>query len=408
MKNKFKLIKYTLAGAVVAGYSLAMPFSTFAQGSDNTLINSGDYANVQTQNTQNTSVSVSNQNTLNSTQSMNVNADSGHNELNGNIGGSSLTTGNAVVQGTFNTTANSNTTGIGGMMQGATAGMGQLGQGSNVVNTGDHTSVNNTMTDTKSVTVTNSNNASVQQALNATTNSGHNHLNGNISGMGMGGGSTQLTTGGAAVGANFQVTANENKAYVDMGNGSNMMGNQSSLTNTGDYANVTNTANSTSNTTVSNSNTANVGQTLHGTTNSGYNQSNGGIGGSGMMTGGASLFGTFGVMANRNTTGVGQTTDFGGLLNLGDVVNTGDHLNAQNSVNSQHTVTAASANYLTDNKAVSFTSNSGQNTMNGGIGSGGMNMTGAAQFGQQMNTSANQNSSVFGNGLDVLAFLLGS
>lgn len=402
MKYTQPALKVTAATALIFGVSLLGPMGAFAQVSDSSIVNSGDGTNVSTVNEQMLNLSVTNTNNLTSNQSLTATADSGHNTLDGNIGGSTLTTGAATVQGMFTTTGNSSLTSIGS----GTGTSDMSGQGLDVVNTGDDADISTLWSNVRTATVNNYNTANVSQTMSSTSNSGYNNLDGNIGSTGTG---ASLTTGATGVGANFQASGNQSVTALNFGSTSGTgtnMGSMATITNTGDGATVDSTTQSTTTVGVNNMNTATVNQSLFGTSNSGYNSFSGGIGGSSLMTGPASFMGSFGTNTNASTTGIGQLGSFSGLYNLGDIVNTGDGLTTTSTSTNTTSIGVTNSNNLFETAVANVSNNSGNNEFDGNIGGTGTSSTGAATGTHQMNATGNSSSTVFGNALDVLAFLL--
>src|SRR3989338_6900934 len=80
-----------------------------------------------------------------------------------------------------------------------------------VINSGDKASFNTNTTNNSSTNVVNNTSASVSQAVNATSNTGHNNVDGNIS---LGGAGASVNTGTATVNTALGVTANKNETAV--------------------------------------------------------------------------------------------------------------------------------------------------------------------------------------------------
>jgi hypothetical protein len=391
---------------------IAMPMVASAQVNSTSVVNSGDHANVNSATSQTSSTNVSNSNYANVDQFVNAHANTGGNSANGNIalngGAASIVTGAAGVSTTMGVAANNNATIIGGTAP-ASSNL------TDVVNTGDHASVNtNTSTDT-AVNVANVNKAHVSQSCGGgfealffdhhnggcDANTGNNDANNNI-----GGGS--ITTGAAAVGANFGVDVNHNTTGVGGGVGEGIA-NAASIINTGDHASVDANAQSSSSVGVSNSNYASIWQSLHGNANTGHNDANSNIGGGSVTTSGAGVGAAFGVNANSNVTGVGSSLE---LMNLGgnltDVVNTGDDFASSTGVNTSTSVNVANADSLFSEQSVWSHSSSGWNETDSNIGSAhvGTGLAGVgATFGLMGNTNATAIGGVLGSLVNLVNWL---
>lgn len=399
MHINLKKMGLTTATALAMVMYVTTPASALV--SDTSLVNSGDNADVNSNVTKVNTIDIVSENKAHVMQYMDASANSGGNTIEGNIGGGSLVTGAALVQGEFMTQANTNTVGLSLGSQG-----GNNGQGLEVVNTGDDASIVSNWTEHKELNVTNKNDATVYQKLYGKSNSGENHLDGNIGT----GGSNNVTTGTAQVGAEMGVALNKNTTLVNGGsNPSAVQGSETSLTNTGDDAHVNTSWSSHNSLDVMNKNYANVTQMMHTYSNSGKNHVMDGIGGGNLTTGQAGFLGEFGVVANENTTGLSGLGMGSSLLgSMTELVNTGDYLHANSSLNETNTAHVSSTNYLYEKQSFEHKSNSGYNHLDGNIG-GGMTHTGMATGWNGAAVNANSNATVLGSMADVLHFLaLGS
>lgn len=396
MKDTKKLCKTAIAFTVMMSITLMAPLRVFATGSDLSVVNSGDDADISTSTTSNSTVTVSNSNTATINQSATSTSNTGGNTEEGNIGGgSNIHTGNAVTAFSFEASANENMTAISGTPQ--TNSMIHM---LDIVNTGDDAEVESEMTNTNTVDVTNNNSAYITQNFTAYTNTGDNTSEGNI-GPGNG-----IVTDNSLVSGNFDVTVNKNATFLNLGSQAPIQGMEGSLTNTGDEADID--ANSTSETTiqVANYNSALVNQMMNVTQNSGGNSSEGNVGSAGIATGGTHVIGYMNVWANKNTTGIGGMYSAPLGLNIFDIVNTGDELESENTMHHTSTTTVANANTLSQYQTLTQYSNTGDSTSDGNVGSG-MIYSGNHMFRNSLAMGGNHNDTVLGNTTGLLALIMG-
>lgn len=385
--------------------TLAAP-AAYAVGNDTSVVNSGDDANINASVNQSSSVAVSNNNTAVVSQDVNAHSNTGHNEASGNIGGSSIHTGNAGVNVLMETNANSNTTAIAGASQGSI-------NMTDVVNTGDDADVNTSANTSSHTFVQNSNDAVVTQTCGSgglmstftftmphggcTANTGHNEANDNIGGAG-------ITTGNAGIGLGMSSQLNDNKTVIG-GAGNGLFINDTLITNTGDNADVNASVNDTHKVGVFNHNSAFVHQMLNAHSNTGYNDANDNIGGAGVLTGKAGVEMLMVTDANSNKTGIGSNLS-PLLSNIDDIVNTGDDLYSNTSTTSNSSAFLKSKNYLMSFQNIFEDSNSGHNDSNDNIGAS-TTLSNMAGVSVGMATSGNENANVLGNVLgSLLGFLL--
>lgn len=378
-------------------FMVAAP-SALAVTNDTSVVNSGNNANVNSNTTQNTSATVTNTNTAVVDQVVNAHSNTGGNDANRNIGGAGITTGNAGVDVMMTTQANKNTTALDMGMGGTSANT------TDVVNTGDNSHVNTSTNTNSSTTVTNDNMATVTQSCGGmgitdglfgpmhmgmggcSANTGGNDANRNIGGAG-------VTTGNAGIAVGMDNHLNQNMTAIAGNNGAGLT-NGTTITNTGNNANINSNATTNSSTSVANSNVASIMQWLDAHANTGYNDANRNIGGTGITTGAAGIEMLMGTHANSNTTGIGNGMS-SALSNLDNVVNTGDNLNNGTSVLSNSSASLANLNTMVSSQHVYEYTNSGKNDANSNVGDPGIG-THFAGITLGMSTTANENGSLFG------------
>ena len=168
-----KTLKLTTA---LGTATVALAFAVTAASADTSLVNTGNNAEVDTGVNQTTTVNVTNSNTATINQSSFSLANSGANSTSGNIGGGSITSGDAVTSSELEVAANQNRTEI--TMPSSTAGSGDL----DVVNTGRNLDLDARNTYRTTVTSNSTNVLDSSQTSFGLVNSGFNHTEGNIRG----------------------------------------------------------------------------------------------------------------------------------------------------------------------------------------------------------------------------------
>lgn len=410
--------KYTTRVIRAAGMaSLTAVFAVaytgaFAVSNGTSVVNSGDNAQVSTSNNYENSVKVNNHNDATVMQNVTANSNTGHNDANGNIsmnggGGTSMTTGNAVVNTVMGVTANENTTVVS-----MPAGQGGMNL-TDVVNTGDKAKVNTDVSSTNKVTVQNSNSAYVSQGCGGgktpsvgvlsvlgskygshhggcSANTGHNDANNNIGG-------TSMLTGTALVDTTMGANVNHNQTVVGSDAvGQGQMVNDTSVTNTGDKANVNTMVNSATRTRVLNYNSGMFNQFVKGNSNTGHNDANDNIGGAGMETGNGVVDVNMGVTANTNVTGIGSSAMGPASVNVFDVVNTGDNFDGDADTSSTLKTHVHNGSSLSSYQSMWALSNTGYSYTNDNVGMTSM-LTGVGATGSSMYNSGNTNMTVLGS-----------
>src|SRR5690606_13921599 len=142
----------TLKLTTALGTSMfALAFAVTAASADTSIVNTGSDADINDSATQNTTVNVSNSNTSTVTQSSFSLANTGGNFTNGNVGGGSISSGDALSSTSMEANANQNQTGIAL----PTSSLG--GSDVEVVNTGADLDLNTSNTQNTVVGATNTN-----------------------------------------------------------------------------------------------------------------------------------------------------------------------------------------------------------------------------------------------------------
>lgn len=286
--------------------------------------NTGDGANVNTSNNTTSAIQVNNTNRADVTQScggmslgLNLlstdrllgggcSANTGDNHANGNIGGAAISTGQAGIGTNFQTTVNRNQTVIGDPL--GMESSGSVLDGTSITNTGDNATVFTSSNNNSTVGVNNSNDAMISQMLDAFTNSGDNHANGNIGG-------SAVLTGDAGITSNMNVNANTNATGIGNGFGMTpLMSNLNDFVNTGDNMMANTSTNANSATTLNNTSALMSSQFVFTHSSSGDNHTNSNVGTSLIGTTGAGVNGSMSIGGNTNTTVLGGLLN--SLLNL--------------------------------------------------------------------------------------------
>lgn len=372
-----------------------LPATTLAQENVTTVVNSGDDAVVESSSTQSTTVNVSNNNVANISQSTWAEANTGNNTSNGNISlegqGTSINTGNALVDLEQSINANSNQTAIELNNESTNSSL------TDVVNTGDNADINtNTKTKTE-VQVSNNNVANLHQGIMTSAKSGDNNANDNIGGA-------DINTGSASVMADQSVNVNNNKTWIGIGNGNDMgQVNAVSVANTGDNLKIQAMSKVKSQVSVYNNNYVNTWQHMFAFSNSGKNTTNDNIGGANISTGTALVLANMNVNANSNQTGIGGLTNALAIspFSMFDIVNTGDDLDFYGNNYSVLEVGIDNNNHLNTFQVNKVKSNSGYNKSNDNIGLINL-MSGGAGIGTDISTNGNANQTMFGNLMDMI------
>ncbi len=281
-----------------------------------------------------------------------------------------------------------------------------------IVNSGDNSDVTTSVTENTKVTVKNMNIANISQESMSVNNTGNNTANGNIAFPDVCGnpclsGGTGITTGNAASTNTMAVDANTNTTLVDLPS-SGTSTSSTNVVNTGDDLDV-DTA-STTNTTVEvrNTNFANVFQSSVSMNNTGWNQANGNIGDTGIVTGAAGSVNDMSAHVNANTTAisVGSGTVYPGGSSFADcpeciptcdgagncstIVNSGDGLDVTTRTTTNTRVEVNNFNMLNAWQMASALNNSGWNRSNDNI-YGASIATGNAGSTTGMSIDANRN-----------------
>lgn len=338
----------------------------------NEVKNTGDNADVDQSQESETEVQVENNNTAVVNQVVNAEANTGNNEASRNIsfGGDAgvINTGDATVNTNATVNANNSTTSVG-----VGSGNGS-GNGTSIANTGDNSDFDSSSDSITTVAVQNGNTILINQAVNASANTGGNVADRNIS---FGGSAGKITTGNANVNTSYMVVANNNRTVALVGGtGGNGPGQGASIhiLNTGNNANYLGMTRYTTLAQVNNNNLATINQNANSSANTGGNSSNRGIsygGDAGVITTGNAIVNIgMWALANTNDTLINLGGIGGGLLGL-NLVNTGDNLDVNQSNSNQTTVGVNNNNIAYVNQTVNVSANTGNNTANRNISFGG-------------------------------------
>ncbi len=358
------------------------------------IVNTANNADLSAYYRRSTATSVSNTNTYVGNQVVNSTANTGGNTANRNINQNGdagvIQTGNATVNTVLTAKANANTTSISGSGGNATTNV-------NIINTGDNlhsdtdTSVSNT------TTVTNTNTAIVNQAVNATANTGNNQANRNIAFNGDAG---RITTGDATINTAINADVNRNQTVISGAEG--QANSHVNVLNTGNNAQISTNDTADNTIEVTNVNTAIVNQAVNADATTGNNTANRNIGDSSITTGNVTVNsnvisnanGSYTFIIDSQSTGMDVFNQFlqyllgQNLSNILDqchcstgtvtspggdattaVVNTGDNTTVLASNTSVRTVTVSNNNNAAVNQTVNVAANTGNNTCSRNSGS---------------------------------------
>lgn len=396
MRHSATFIKTAMSSALAVSLITGASVPALALTNDTSVVNTGDHVNIDAvaQHTSDTKVHNSNQAVVK--QSVDINANTGGNTANGNIGtGGGISTGAVAATAQVGVMANSNNTllaGNGGSMGSATT--------TDVVNTGDDADVDVSTKTNQSTQVKNHNSAYIQQAFKTAASTGNNKANGNV-------GSTGIETGAIAVAGGLDVAANENMTLIELGGPSASQQNVAVITNTGDDLDVDSRSSSDVYTKVMNHNAAKVTQYFDAKLKTGANTANGGVGNSAIGSGAIMAAGVLGSDTNSNTTLLSTPEQAGVSFGVSDIVNTGDDLDADSSTKSSQKLAVMNHNSLYEYSNARIKMSSGNNRSNGAIGNA-LISSGTANTGAQMETMGNENSTLLGAGSAMmLAWLAG-
>lgn len=371
--------------------------------------NTGDDTTVNNSAATTDTTEINNDNYTEVDQSVDAEANTGYNQANGNIsvnggGAGVIQTGDATVNVVAGVNAGNNTNVINGTG-------GEASSGSDVVNSGDGLTVNSNASATTYKIVRNRNTTIINQATNASANTGNNEATGNIAVNG--GPAGVIVTGNASTNVSYLVTANGNMTIIGGTGESGLEGASIILTNSGRTSRFNNSSNSAHYTTVTNENRALISQSCGRpigeqevrvdmtacSSNTGNNHADGQINRNGdagvIKTGDAAVNVVMNASANNNETHVGGNNGAAGAS--ADVLNTGDGVEVNNSANNTSGVTVNNNNYADVDQSVNARANTGYNTANGNISFGGVAgwiQTGNATVNVIMNADVNNNTTV--------------
>jgi hypothetical protein len=269
-----------------------------------------------------------------------------------------------------------------------------------VLNTGKNVKLNTSNDQSSTTSVTNNNDAAINQAINGNANTGNNTANRNIS---IGGNAGTIATGNAAVNSGEVASANSNSTAIS-GVCQDVVSNVT-VYNTGNNLGQHSGTNNTCNTTVTNNNNATINQVANGVANTGNNTANrniaigGGTAGQ-ITTGNANVGSLVSTDVNHNQVViVGGTSNNGGPGSGANVyiLNTADNADLSAYHNSRNATSITNNNSFNGDQTVNSSADTGHNTANGNInqnGSAGTINTGNATVNSSLSASANKNQTV--------------
>jgi hypothetical protein len=396
MRHSATFIKRALSSALAVTLITGATAPAFALTNDSSIVNTGDHVKVDATAQHESETKVHNSNHAVVKQTVDIQANTGGNTANGNIGsGGGISTGAVAATAQMGVMANSNTTLL-------AANPGSMGSATttDVVSTGDKAHIDVSTKSKQATSVVNHNTAHVMQAFKTTASTGDNQSNGTI-------GSTGIMTGGIAVGAALDTAVNDNKTMIGLGGPSASQQNVAVVTNTGDKVEVDSHSSAQSYVHVKNHNAAKINQVFDANLKTGNNKANNGIGDSKVVSGGIMALGALDSKANSNMTLLSSPQQAGMSLGTVDIVNTGDKLDSHSTTKTSQKLMVLNYNSLYEYSNAKIKLNSGNNYSNGAIGSA-LISSGTAHAGAQMETMGNENSTVLGTGAAaMLAWLAG-
>ncbi len=270
------------------------------------IVNSGDDVDIDTTSSSSTNVNVNNTNIANVTQQVTSQVNTGNNSADQNISldgqGTGIMTGNAMSQVGLNVDANHNMTAV------AVGGSSGDTNMTDIVNTGDDADIDTTARSRTRVNVNNFNQAFVQQAATVQANSGNNDADQNI------GDGPSIMTGNAGAAVGFNADVNHNDTAIALGSGlsatQNGDGNFTSIVNTGDDLDADTRVRTRTRITSNSTNIMSVLQSTLSQSNTGDNDADQNIGGTGLMTGAA------GTQVGSTAGGNHNATFFGDIMDM--------------------------------------------------------------------------------------------
>jgi hypothetical protein len=362
---------------------------TAGSGANVYIVNTGDGAYLLDPPNSSTNTTVTNNNTLNANQVTSTATNTGNNQANGNINqhgdAGAIQTGDASVNTVLGIQANTNETAISGSAGSATSNL-------NLINTGDNLKSHTGTSVDNSTTVTNNNQATINQDVVAAANTGNNQANRNIA---YGGNAGTIQTGNATVNTGLSVNANQNKTSIagDQGTATNNI----HVLSTGNNSQILADTTTRNNTTVTNNNQANVNQVINTDANTGNNTTNSNIGGSAITTGNVRINNVAIANVNGNMTLVvnadaptssafwnlftsmfgqdlhGATVSVSGLLPQSrlnnTLTNTGDKVTVDLSQAQVHNINLSNNNNANVNQSAATNATTGNNNCDRTIGS---------------------------------------
>ena len=293
-------------------------------GGDTSIVNTGNNLDADISSQDSTETTVTNSNSAEIDQNVEVEANTGRNTATGNIAFNGdagvITTGDATVVTELSVEANSNETLI------ANGGSGDIDStnDTSIVNTGNNADIDLSTRETNETTVHNHNTADVTQDVEAVGNTGDNTVTGNI-------GNTSIQTGDVRISTEVITNANNNYTFIIdseeagfalfkhfvstflgidwedlISNGGNTNGGDSSIVNTGNNATILAENVQTRSVVVNNTNNATVTQNVIAKANTGGNSCDANVGDCAITTGDAVITTRLIANLNNNFTFIGN------------------------------------------------------------------------------------------------------
>ncbi|MBI1862947.1 hypothetical protein HYS00_02405 [Candidatus Microgenomates bacterium] len=271
------------------------------------VLNTGDNVKLSQETENVTRVNVSNNNSANINQEASTHANTGGNSADRNIGGGSVVSGGVWSGAMFDASANSNVTAVN-----VPGTVGAAPLFTDVTNTGDNVHVDGRSSSVTDVSVSNNNDAWINQSANVGATTGRNTADRNI------GGGT-VYSGNVGSSADFSADANHNATAVTVGGTSGVttgVGSSFGLVNTGDRVHGNTEVSNETVTSVDNWNSLWLSQNSHSHVTTGQNSAERDIYGGGVRSGevgGSSFFDVTHANTNATMLGVGSSWMFGGM-----------------------------------------------------------------------------------------------
>jgi LPXTG-motif cell wall-anchored protein len=303
-----------------------------------------------------------------------------------------------------NSTSTSTTSASGGT-NGTSAVVGGNGTnvpaGANVIvlNTGDNVKLNTSNDQSSTTSVTNNNDATINQTVNGSANTGNNTANRNIS---IGGNAGSIQTGNASVNGSASASGNSNYTAIS-GSCQNVVSNVD-VYNTGDNLDHNSGTSNTCNTSVTNNNNTTINQVVNGSATTGGNQAERNIaigGGSAgqIVSGNANVGSLVTSQGNQNVVIIGGQSSNGGPGSGANIyiLNTGDNADLSSRYRYATTTSVTNNNTFSSTQEVNANADTGHNTADRNInanGDAGVIKTGDAVVNTSLSAQGNKNTTL--------------